>query len=364
MALHGFFRNVPAAARRPRAAALFDVITTAVMAAAVSAGVIVAGITGYFIGMLAGAIAVVIGAFGYLRVTFGLRIGRRRGVVREQLRRHPDLVQFLLIMYLVSFTAPLSLAIVRTSILTHFGQTQAGFLQAAIAIGLSVNLVLNPVNGLLLTPIMNRDISKAEKFGAALEFQGKLVLVSGILAGPLVLFPDLVVSLLYTKEFVPIAALLFWFVVGQVLMQISGVGTAVMIGLDRTCVYGATIAAGHGIVAVGAWLLAPAYGLAGVAVTLFAAALAVCILSLVFLRLSTGFSMTWRVASATVFLIAALLVMGRIASRVESMSFWTFAVKSSVYVLFICLLLPLSLRFEELREFLAKALPDRHVRSS
>jgi O-antigen/teichoic acid export membrane protein len=363
MALHGFFRNVLAAAQRPRAAARFDVVTTAVMAAAVTAGVIVDGITGYFVGLLAGAMAVVVGAFGYLR-GLGLRIGHRRGVVRQQLKRHPDLVQFLLIMYVLSFTAPLSLAIVRTSILTHFGQAQAGLLQAAIAIGLAVNLVLNPVNGLLLTPVMNRDISKAEKFGAALEFQGKLVLVSGILAGPLVLFPDLVVTLLYTKEFVPMASLLFWFVVGQVLMQISGVGTAVMIGFDRMRAYGVTIAAGHAIVAAGAWLLAPAYGLAGVAVIVFAAALAVCVLSLVFLRVSTGFSMTWRVGNGTVFLVAALLIMGWIASGVESTSFWSFVGKSFAYLIFVFLLLPLSLPFAELRELLAKAVLDGHVRSS
>ncbi len=355
MALHGFFRNVPAAARQPRVAALFDLVSAGVMATAVITGVVAGGITGYFVGLLVGAVAVVVAAFGYLRVTLGLGIGRGRGVVREQLRLHPDLIEFLLIMYLVSFTAPLSLTIARTSILTHFGETQAGLLHAAIAISLAVNLVLNPVNGLLLTPAMNRDIPKAEKFGAALEFQRKLVLAIGILVGPLVLFPDLVVGFLYTKEFVPVAAVLFWFVVGQVLMQIGGVCTAVMIGLDHTRAYGATIAAGHVIVAAGAWLLAPAYGLAGVGLTLFGAALAVCVLAFVFLRMSTGFSITWRVASATVFLVAGLVLMGWISSRVESMAFGSFVGKSSVYLLFVCLLLPLSLRQEELRGLLARA---------
>src|SRR5262249_47298740 len=155
------------------------------------------GVTGYFVGLLAGALAVVAGAFGYLWGSLGLGVGHRPGVVRRQLKQHPDLVQFLVIVYVLSFTTPLSFAIARISILTQFGQAQAGLLQAAIAIGLAVNLVLNPVNGLLLTPVLNRDIPKAEKFAAALEFHGKLVLVSGILAGPLVLFPDLVVTLLY-----------------------------------------------------------------------------------------------------------------------------------------------------------------------
>ena len=48
--------------------------------------------------------------------------------------------------------------------LNNLGVATAGILQAAIGISLGINLVLNPLNGLLLTPLVNRKLLTAVKF--------------------------------------------------------------------------------------------------------------------------------------------------------------------------------------------------------
>src|SRR5262249_48058470 len=135
--------------------------------------------------------------------------------------------------YVGSSVTPLALFVVRTTVLQNFGEAAAGHLQAAIGISLTINLMLSPLNGLILTPLVNRTLAKSTKHREAAEFQKRLLFAITIVALPPILYPDLIVIALYSHQFLEAAGVLYWFVLSQAMMQIGGVYNALMIGLDR-----------------------------------------------------------------------------------------------------------------------------------
>src|SRR5260370_27658671 len=153
------------------------------------------------------------------------------------------------------------------SILSKFGESAAGLLQSLVAIAAASGLVLNTTNGLFLTPIMNRDIPAAEKIRTSIEFQRKLIVLLGLVAMPMELFPDQLLQVLFSKQFTAAAPYMYLFVVAQCILQIAGVYQAVMVGLDDLKVYAAFTCAGFAGLALLARILAPRCGIAGVELT-------------------------------------------------------------------------------------------------
>ena len=245
MILHAFFRNVPAAAMQPVTAAVWDAITAASMSGAVVLGILLAGVPGYFVGALIGCVAVSVAYYSYLARRFNVSIVSTPSSIRSLLKANPAFLELSVASYIGSFVTPLALLVVRITVLNNLGVATAGILQAAIGISLGINLVLNPLNGLLLTPLVNRKIADSSKIQETQQFQKKLLLAIAIVALPPILFPDLMVLALYSSHFVEAADTLYWFVLGQAMMQVQGIATALMIGLDRLKAYAAVMVAGH-----------------------------------------------------------------------------------------------------------------------
>lgn len=334
IALMGFMRNVLAAIGRPRTAALFDAVVAASIAMAVAVGMLVAGVLGYYSGHLVAGVAVVAGALIYMRRCIGLRLTGPFSNLGREFRDNPGIATFALINYVISFSTPLAFLVARYAVLDNYDEAVVGMLQAAYAISLVLQLLLNPANGLYLTPIVNRDIPVVEKLVAVTEFQRKLMPVVAVLAMPMVLFPEWLLYVFYSSEFLDAAPALFLFVVTQAIFLQAGIYQALMIGLDRLKVYGIIMVLAQAMIAAGAWLLVPEYGISGVAFGLLLSSMFVLVFTLSALRLSHGLLIPARTQALALYVLVMLALAGEIAAGYGLFDLVAIAAKVAFYGLF------------------------------
>lgn len=270
MVLGGFLTNVFAAAQKFKQSSLIAVITNTAATAAIIIGVLTAGLFGLYVGSVAAGILVTIGILVYLRRREHLPLYHRGASFVRELRQNPGILSFSFFIYLGTFTYSIAFLLARYSILKNYGEADAGLLQAAIAISLAIGLVLNPANGLYLTPIMNRNIEKSEKMAAVTEFEKKLAIVLFLVSMPIVLFPELILTVLFSTKFTSAGQFLFVFVISQILLQLAGVHQALLIGFDDLKAYSIITCAAHLLLGVLAWIMAPEFGILGVALAFMA----------------------------------------------------------------------------------------------
>ena len=349
--LHAFFSSTLAAAQRARTSALVAVIAAVCLMLSALVGVSLAGIAGLYWSNLIVVVLIAVGFATYLWRTLDLPAFGRQGSVRQALRDNPDVIGFSLILYLTSFASSGALLVVRYALLRNFGEAQTGLLQSAISVSAALILVLSPTNGLFLTPILNRDIPKAEKLRAALEYQAKLVPVLGALAAPIVLFPQLVLTVLYSPAFAQVGPLLFLFVVAQVIALLGGVYQAVLIGFDDLKVYGAATALGSVVIGVGAWLLAPGHGIPGIAMGFLAGNVVTFGILFIWLTKTHRMVASYRLSLSMAYVVVALVLAGFLLGRLDAWQPLVMLLKVSLYGAFLVSLALLTSR-EELRRLL------------
>ncbi len=354
MILHGFFRNAPAAALRPITSAVWDVATAAIMTAFVIAGIMLFSVLGYFVGALVGCVLVSLSYYLYLARRFGLSIAGRPMSVRGLLKANPLLVELSLASYVGSFVTPLALLVVRAMVLEDYGVATAGLLQAAIGISLTINLVLNPLNGLVLTPLVNRMIAQTTKHREAAEFQKRLLFAIAIIALPPILYPDLVVIVLYSHEFVEAAHALPWFVLSQAMIQIGGVYNVLMIGLDRLWGYAVVMVVGTAANVALAIVLVPPLGLLGAGIAAFASASLLALGTFGYLYAREGFRIGRAAGLGTLLLFVGLGLAGAFVGTRPSFGVLNLVAKSLVCVLVLGFVVRLSLGRDERRAMLVR----------
>jgi O-antigen/teichoic acid export membrane protein len=229
-------------------------------------GITIGGIYGFYWGNLIANYIVVLGMLFYLKKQLNLPLLHTSCSIKQEIKENPSFISFILIMFATSFISPLSQFIARFSVLTHFNEADVGLLQAAIGLATAVNMLLNPANGLFLTPILNRDIPIKEKLQIALEFQQKIAIVMFVTAMSMILFAPWLLFLLYTSAFVKISATVYLFIIAQGLAQLAGVYQALIIGLDDLKVYSVIVILGHLSVGAISWQLVPYFGISGVGI--------------------------------------------------------------------------------------------------
>jgi PST family polysaccharide transporter len=310
---HGFISQVFAAARMPRTSGLFILLIAVLLTVASAVGIIVAGTWGYYWATFLASGAIAGAGILYLRGKLKLQTLRGRHSIFRELRANPDIVTFTLILYAAGFTQPISLLIARYAVLTRYGEAEAGFMQAAIGLSAALNSILNPLNGLYLTPIVNRDIPKNEKLKEATRFQGRLIFITLAMAMPMVLFSQWLVVLQYSPAFGEVSRTLFLFVVTQCMIQFAGVFQALIIGLDDLKIYAVSLGAGQLLLGIIAWLLTPVLGLHGVAVGFLVSNLAILLLTWAQLALRHGLRLPRRLIFSMCYGLIALFVLGKIS---------------------------------------------------
>lgn len=310
MALHYFMAQVLAAAQQARLSGVFLLVIAIAQSLAALIGTQFGGALGYYWAILASNYLLVIAVVLFLKRKFSLSIFDRESDLRREIRRNPDIVSYTLIMFSISYTLPLSNIIARLAVLRHAGEAETGLMQAAIALAASLTLVLNPANGMYLTPMMNRAGDAGQKISTALEFQRKLLLVMPVIAVPMVLFARFLIFLFYSPSFVEVSQFFYLFVIAQFFSLLAGVGQAVLIGVSDLIAYVIMVGLGQLSLGVVAWELAPVWGIYGVAAGYIVSNLAILVLCNIRLTARYGWSVPKTQWAMTVYGVLGLVLAG------------------------------------------------------
>ncbi len=249
--------NSLAASRFGRRAALFTLLVQAVLLAGTVFGAVSAGVIGIYVATVAGGSILTIGASIALRRTLGSPLSEGFSWLINQIRRDRTILVYAFWSYASVAVYALSLSGLRTSLFSNDGAAAAGLLSAAMNLALTVGAVINPISNLMLTPHLNRAIPFEQKVSAANDFALRMLAVIVLVSLPMVLFPRLVMRLLFAPSFLEAAPILFAFVVWQCLAQAVNVLTQLLIGLDDfafSC--GATILGNALVFALAPWITA------------------------------------------------------------------------------------------------------------
>jgi O-antigen/teichoic acid export membrane protein len=333
--LGGYFTNVFAAAQKFKASSLLAIATNAAMLVAVSVGIFFGRIQGLYLGIVIAGIVVTLGTFDYLRRNLGLSLFNRNASIPNELKRSPDIVSFSLIMYVATFTYSLSFLVARYSVLSKFGEMEAGLLQGAIAVAIAMGMVLNPINGLYLTPIMNRSIGKEAKFHTATEFQRKLIVILCVAALPAALFPKLLLAILLSPKFGPASQFVYLFVVWQSIAQLAGVNQALLVGFDDLKVYAFITCLGFAALAVFSWLLVPRLAILGVALAFVISGAVILLLTTARLRFKHGFAFPEKLILLIGYGITVMVFTGLIVGRYQEWDVTALSFKIILYSIFV-----------------------------
>ena len=350
MALHYFMVQVLAAAQKARLSGLFLLIIAIVQSIGALVGTRMDGLLGYYWATLICNYLLVAGMLLFFKRKFSLPLVDREADLRREIRTNPDIVSYTLIMFSISYILPLSNILTRLAILRNSGEAQTGLMQAAIALAAALNMILNPANGMYLTPMMNRTDPASQKISTALEFQRKLLLVMPVIAVPMVLFAPLLLFLFYSSRFVEVSQYFYLFVIAQFIVQLAGVSQAVLIGLSDLIVYVILVGLGQFSLGLIGWELAPLWGIYGVAIGYIFSSFAILIVCNVRLTLRHGWSiprMHWALGGYGLFGLA----LAGILFRQSALTVTTMLLAAGYYLVF-ALSLGLFFGRQELRQVL------------
>lgn len=343
LVLGGFFTNVFASAQKYRASATLAVVSNAATTTAIIAGILTAGIFGLFVGSSLASIVLTLGIVVYLWKRFDLPPIAESSKNFKELWQSPNIVSFTAMLYFGSVSYSLSMLVARYAILANFGEAETGLLQGALVLSTAIGMILNPANGLYLTPILNRNIEKAEKLRHAVEFQRKMAIILSLITLAVVMFPQLLLAILFSTKFASVGNLVFLFILGQFITQLAGVHQSLLIGLDDLKTYTVIVTGGQIGFAVLAWFLAPYYGIKGVAFGSIISGLAIFSLTFLRLKLKHGFSIPRNLSLLTAYSLTILILTGWICNQFNEWDITALALKIGFFALFaISLLLFLS----------------------
>ncbi len=257
--LASFLVNVLASARRPLVGSALGLIVAGLSGTGAIVGAKVGGTTGLYMGSTAAGLITTIGALVYLDLAEGVSLFRSRGVVPSEPFNRPAIGVTALSVYVTMIAYTGALLAVRYGALAVAGERQAGILHAALTVSLTAGSLLAAMSGLYLAPMLNRLKHTTEKLAHAHIFAGRMLTMFMLGAVPLVLFPQLAMTILYTDAFQPSAALIAGFMMWQCLYQSMNVYQQLLIGVDEmpfmsfAASTGLCVAAGLSVALVGVY---------------------------------------------------------------------------------------------------------------
>jgi O-antigen/teichoic acid export membrane protein len=236
-------------------------------------------------------------------------------------------------------------------VLDHFGEYEAGLLQAGIALFISLNAVLSRANAVYLMPVVHRRNSKAEKMRAAYEFGRKHWLMILLATMPVALFAPWVLVLLYSPAFLALGGALALLVIAQCLQILAGNNYILLMGLDDLGAFGLLSVVGYTAVGALAWVLAPTYGIIGVGVGFVGGFALSYALATWRLMVRHGMRVETRWWYYLAYGLVALGIGGAVSTQLDAWNPAVILAKGAAYLVFAITLLGLLDR-DELRELI------------
>lgn len=288
-----FYVNVLAARQLATTSVALVAGTSAVLLIGGVAGYLLGGLAGIYAGAVPATTAVAIGITWWMKRRLHLPWwGDTRGVWVE-LAAHSRIANLTLSVYAAVATYAILLFTARYVALTRISADAAGFLQASLAIALSIGAVLVPVTSLYFSPYVNRALPPARKMAAAAQFIPRLIGLYVLAALPVLLLPSFVIAILYSQDFAPAVALLPWLIAWQFIYHVSNVYQQLLLGLDD--LWGYAIVTGAGNLVATLVMVAPRDlpQLASIGAALVTGALVTAIFTALRLRCRHGLRVRW-----------------------------------------------------------------------
>jgi antigen flippase len=244
--LNILFVNTLAAAQRPMASAVLTLWVTLALAVATVVGAVGRGIGGLYVATVVAGVLTTGGTLVYLRRTLRLGMTVQPVSLMHELRRSPEIVRFSLYLYTVMAAYSLTMLGTRYFVFSRLGEAEAGLFQAVMSVALTVGAALGPMSNVYLAPLVNRRMPVEEKLVIANDFARKMIVILLLVSLPVILFPRLILTVLFSQAFAPAAGALFVFVLWQCLYHVVNVYQQLLIGLDDVvwCAFTALVAFG------------------------------------------------------------------------------------------------------------------------
>lgn len=182
---------------------------------------------------------------------------------RFSIRLPQRILKFGLALWGLAFVAPFAALYVNYQVLAIFGSGVAGWMQAAMGVGLAARTLLGSAHQLYLTPNMNKGGSLTERMWWTGEFQKTFSFVCAVAVLPLLLFPRIVVALLYSSKFLPAAGFVALFVGAEVLTLLVGTYQVLIVAFNHTGFHVFQNLVAQGALLLVAHLLIKPYGILG-----------------------------------------------------------------------------------------------------
>jgi O-antigen/teichoic acid export membrane protein len=330
VAIIPFLQNA-VAGRMEQNRSMLVVFLNAVALAVAAAGVWRWGVPGYY------------GAYAVLGLGLVIWIGSQvtRGTARPaavgprprrfQFGLPRQVWQFSGALLTIAFLSPYAALFLHYRVLRDHGTTAAGWMAAAWGVAFSVRAVLGTAHTVFLNPNVNRGGSPADRMAWANRYQAAFCLLAGLAVPPILLFPQLVVRLLYSSAFLPGAAFLAAFVVVEVSYVLSGAYQALILAFDRLKVQVAvTLGAQLAVIAAASQLIGP-LGIFGAALAGFAAPLFLGTATMTFLSRSYGLRVPGRLVIRGAWLLIGLVGAGVVGVKLQASLWPSLAIKAGVY---------------------------------
>jgi O-antigen/teichoic acid export membrane protein len=303
----------------------------AVVLAVAAAGILWKGLSGYYLAYA---------AVGLVFVTVVSRMTARmpRGVSppadgpRFPLALPREMWRFSAALLSLTFVTPYAALFVHYRVLRDYGAGTAGWMQAAIGIGLAVRGVLGSAHPVFLTPNVNREGGPADRFAWANAFQATFCFLAGVVLPPLLLFPQIAVRLLYSQAFLPGAAFVSVFVLTEVVILLTGTYQAIVIALDELRFHVAqNVVAQLLMIAVAAWLVTP-LGILGAGLAVLAGPLCMYVATTTFLRRRYRLRVPGRLVALSGLLVAGVVASGLVGAHWPEFTLRVIGLKAGVYL--------------------------------
>ena len=234
---------------------------------------------------------------------------------------------------ILTFIAPYAALFVHFRLLSIHGAETAGWMQAAVGIGLSVRAVLGAAHAVFLTPNVNRGGSPADRMEWANRFQLMFCLLAGLAVPPLLLFPDLAIYLLYSSEFAPGATFVLLFVLTEVVILLSGTYQSLAVALDHMRFHVAINLVSQLLVVAAAYKLVGPLGILGAGLAGLVAPVFMFIATVIFLQRSYGLRMPRRIVARSGWLLLSLVATGLLGAFFHGTIWESLPYKLGLYAL-------------------------------
>lgn len=327
-----FLQNTLAGTMRHRASMLFGVAHAVLQVTTGLIGVFLAGLTGLYVTYAAAAAALLAPAL--MRVAGALRptpspvsAGWRSAMLPARVLR------FSLALFGLTLLAPFAALYAHYGVLDQGGAVAAGWMQAAMGIGLAVRGVLGSAHPVYLTPHINKGGSWQERMQWAARFQNIWCLIAGVLVPPLLLMASVAITVLYAPSFLPATQFVYLFVVAEVLAMLAGTYQGIIVAADRLRFHVAQNVTAQLIFIGVVWLTIPRWGIAGAAFGAIASYVFLFAASSAYLAWKLQLRPPWRTTALTAYLLVALVITGWIGSEGTRPTACFIAVALAAYLL-------------------------------